>query len=87
MPNKGFLGPSSQPARLTRILRHRRFSIALFKVFSGRVIKSIKRLLLFFFYSIVFGLTYLMIIGSIIFSAAVFLIYSVIKKVYAMFQD
>ena len=48
--------------------------LALFKVFSGRVIKSIKRLLLFFFYSIVFGLTYLMIIGSIIFSAAVFLI-------------
>ena len=49
-------------------------ALALFKVFSGRVIKSIKRLLLFFFYSIVFGLTYLMIIGSIIFSAAVFLI-------------
>ena len=44
-------------------------ALALFKV-----LKSIKRLLLFFFYSIVFGLTYLMIIGSIIFSAAVFLI-------------
>lgn len=27
MPNKGFLGPSSQPAKLTRILRHCRASI------------------------------------------------------------
>lgn len=45
-------------------------SVALFKVFGGPVIKSIRRLMLFFFYSIVFGLTYLTIIGSIIFSAA-----------------
>ena len=28
MPNKGFLGPSSQPAKLTRILRHCRASIS-----------------------------------------------------------
>ncbi len=49
-------------------------SVALFKVFSGTMIKSIKRLLLFFFYCSVFGLTYLIIIGSLIFSAAFFAI-------------
>ena len=37
MPNKGFLGPSSQPARLTRILRHRRFSIAYYKCIYKRL--------------------------------------------------
>ena len=31
MPNKGFLGPSSQPAKLTRILRHCKISITYYE--------------------------------------------------------
>lgn len=49
-------------------------SVALLKVFSGSIIKSLKRLALFFFYCTIFGLTNLIIIGALIYSVAVFII-------------
>ena len=45
-------------------------SIALWRAFPGPVWKSLKRLMLFFFYTVTFGLFYLAIIGFIIFSVA-----------------
>ena len=45
-------------------------SIALWKAFPGPVWRSLKRLMLFFFYTFTFGLLYLVIVGSLIFSTA-----------------